>query len=444
MNVGAPDPGFDTLALARSGVAAKAAAFVGLAIAGWCLGLLAWGEGRWPAVAVMVPLFWILAPTRWFAGAVGAAYAMATVRFLPALGGTWFASTAVGYALWAAIGLISGGLFALCWPRKSTHARVIAACVILLLAGLLLSVVVPGHAIVGWGYVLQGRGWFGVAAMFVATAALGWGLRVGLPARWPGRGWVAWPLLAALVVLVAVGAEKPDPKAGRVAGQVGSLNTAWGPYPEPGTMEVIRRVTKIGEATETLAGGEGRLVTVVFPEAIIGSYESSLFPVLENEIFYRTRQTGQTVVLGADVMIGRGLYQNAAIILRPDGTSSWIAARQSAPFGQWRPWSPEFHIPSDWLAPSVVALGAGVRARIMFCHEEYMPILHLLSEAREDHNLVIAISNLWAASDGVANTVQSAHTEGMARLFGRPWIRSVNSAAVARPVLANTGIMEFN
>lgn len=62
----------------------------------------------------------------------------------------------------------------------------------------------------------------------------------------------------------------------------------------------------------------------------------------------------------------------------------------------------------------------------MFCYEEYIPALHLLNEAYDDHNLVIVMANGWAAANLTASDVQAAHSEGMARLFGRRYLRAEN------------------
>ena len=94
---------------------------------------------------------------------------------------------------------------------------------------------------------------------------------------------------------------------------------------------------------------------------VIGRYAPSLFDAIDLEILRKIKVTGQTVVIGADVMIGNSRYANAAIVLRPDGSSSWIAARQTTPLAQWEPWNDKFHFPADWLGPSVVTLGVGSR-----------------------------------------------------------------------------------
>jgi len=400
---------------------------VGLMVAAATLGWLAWPTA--PALAVLIPLVWALSPSRWSAAGVGAFYVLSAARFLPDMAGRWFDSVPVGIALLLGIGLVAALVYGSLWRRRWTPLTLASAAVALLLLTMVGAVVLPGHMLVGWGFLLPGWGWFGVACMFIVTPLLAVALAIWLPRRF-ARWWTPTAALGVVVLVVGVLGERPadSPTAGRLAGSVGAINTQWGEFPEPGSMEVIQRIMKIGQAAQQLAGGEGGLSTVVFPETVLGRYDPSLFPVIQMEIANRIKATGQTVVVGADVMSGPGRYLNAAIIVRPDGSTSWLSARQTTPVGQWRPWH-ALHMPADWLAPSVVELGPGIKARLMFCHEEYMPLLHLLSEAREPHNLVVGLANLWAASDALPNAVQSAHTEGMARLMGRRWVRAVNTAA---------------
>ena len=123
--------------------------------------------------------------------------------------------------------------------------------------------------------------------------------------------------------------------------------------------------------------------------------------------------------------------QKAALVFRADGSSSYVVARQPVPLAEWAPWREQGTYEIDWFANSVASIGGGVKARVVFCYEEYIPILHLISEAREEHNMVLVLANLWAASS-LADEIQRAHTEGMARLFRRPWVRAVNFPAPLR------------
>lgn len=398
------------------------------ATVGWLLAVAAFTPGSSPAIAVVLPLLWALSPSRLAAFSVTAAYHLGVVRFLPAFAGTWFDSQATGMALWLVQGGVSGAIWALFWQRRVTTVRVVAATVAVL-AFLLLSpaaAIVPGHPIVAWGFLMPDTAWFGVSLMFVASAVATWLVTVVIVRAPRYRSWMRPAAVVALAGLVWSIGDVPKPDSDRLAGRIGGVQTQLGPFPPYGSLEVMERLGKIGRATAQLASGDDGIQTVVFPETIIGLYDPSLYPAVELEILQPIRQTGQTVLLGADIVTAPGRLQTGALILRPDGSSNWLGARQAMLVAQWRPWDKRFHMPADWLAPSTVVVGGGVRARLIFCVEEWIPVLHLLSELREDHQVVIAMSNLWATNDPRAAYIQAVQSQGMASLFGRKLVRSVN------------------
>lgn len=407
------------------------AAFVGTTLA-----LLAWGPGRTPALAVLLPLLWLIAPSRMAAFVLTACYHLGVGRFLPEFAAVWFESTFLGFALWMGASLLAATAWTLCWPARSTYATVTASTI----AGLVLTlappfgVVLAGHPLVGWGFFASGTGWFGVALFFIVVLLWGVMFRVYLPAKNLKRlDWVKAGAVAACGVVLSAAGSIPTENGGRVVGNIGAVQSRWGEYPQLGSMEVMDRIGQIGSAVESLAGGEGELKTVVFAESVIGLYDPSLFPSIRREILNRTKETGQTVIVGADIEVGTNSLQKVALVLRPDGTSTYVSARQPVPVAEWAPWRSRHSFVVDWFSDSTVAIGGGARARIMFCYEEYMPVLHLMSEARGGHNMVISMSNLWASKDPLTNFVQGAHTEGMALLFRRHWLRAVNLPKPEKP-----------
>jgi hypothetical protein len=399
------------------GQAAEWAAAVAAGLLAWGLAVAAWGPGRTPAVALVLPVLWSLAPTRKAAVAVGFGY------------DSW------GPTIVTALlpGLAGAIVLGLTWTRTGSPWKLALATVAMLALLLVppMAAVLPGHPIVAAGFLLPRWGWMGVAAVFLFSPLAVVAVRVWARRRWPQARWLGPVAIAALAGAAYLSGQVPNPENGRLAGRVGAINTEWGKRPAR-IEEEVARIGKIGDAAQRLAGGDDGLDTVIFPESSIGSYDPSLFPVLDLEVLSRIRRTGQTVVIGADVMAGPKTVLNSALILRPDGTASSIAARQTPPLAAWRPWSSELHNPANWLGQSTAPVGGGVTARFMFGYEEYLAGLHLLSEAREEHQLVIAMANLWSTANPVANAVQSAHTEGMALLFGRRWVRSVNLPAAAK------------
>jgi hypothetical protein len=225
-------------------------------------------------------------------------------------------------------------------------------------------------------------------AFGTATAAAAFRIAVTVAHR-TGRAWLAISAAAAALAMFGV---VPDSEGGQRAGNVVGVRTAWGGFPPYGSIEAAERLRHIGVTLDARAA-EGAL-TLVYPEAILGLYDASVDDVIELEILKRIRRTGQTVVLGADVDDGVGRFRNIALVLRPDGSRSVVSARQTTPFAQWRPWSSVMHFPAQWLSSSTVTVSGNLSPRIMFCHEEWMPALHLVTEAREEHLIVIAMANL--------------------------------------------------
>lgn len=406
------------------------------ASAGWVYAVLAWAMYSSPSVALLLPLIWLSIPARAGAGLFVATYVAGVTRVLPAYAGGWFDSFALGLALWVAMAALCGLFWAALWPRQGAGKGHVATAAIGATLGALLppvALVMPGHPVAALGYLIEGGGWVALLAYF---CVIGWaatelrGLAEGNVLRWT-RG-----LAQPAVILVATGAlwvvgaklDGSDQTRGRLVGKWGAVRTEFGP-PPVNDDQAVDRIARIGRMVRSLAGGEDGLDVVVLPETILGVAEPGNLAVLRSEVLVGARAAKQTVVLGAVEPQGAGRFANLAMGFRPDGSTWKVAARQSVPVASWAPWSGHEHYPSDWLGPATAEVTPGVRARFMMCYEEWMPILHLMPEVIERQNLVIAMANRWSTSSPLASAIQSAHTEGMAKLFRRPWLRSENLPA---------------
>lgn len=408
---------------------------------GAVIAITSWGEYSSPAISLVLPLLWALSPSRLAAFALTFGYHLAVVRFLPPFAGVWFDSLFLGVLAWVGQGLLAASTWVALWPKRRAPMAVGLMTLAVLVVTLILpwaAVVPSGPPIMGLGYLLPKTGWLGVALFFAVTPVLAGQLarvaRIPKIGRLTGQ---ATAMTAAIVGAAFVGliGDKLDASVvarGRLVGRIGAIHTEWGRFPKSDS-EVISRIGKIGKTVQSLAGGQDGFDTVVFPETIIGLYEVGTSAVLKGSVLINSQAAGQTVVIGADLPLEKGRYQNVAIVFRPDGSTSYIAARQTPPVATWAPWLKDGHFPADWFANSTANVGGGIRARFMFCFEEYMPILHLLSEAREEQQMVIAMSNGWASRNPLSSAIQSGHTEGMAKLFGRQWIRAENRALPTDP-----------
>lgn len=194
--------------------------------------------------------------------------------------------------------------------------------------------------------------------------------------------------------------------------------TAWGAL--QGSDAVLQRVERMAAAAPP------NTTTHVWPESILGRYEPALEPVLEVELLRAAQQAGRTLVIGLDLPADDGRLLNAAVAFRPDGSRSAAIARQPAPLALWRPWRRADGFIADWGADNMLELPGGERAAVIFCYEEYIPLLYLLNEARDAPPLYLVLANAWAARHPSATSIQTLHSLGMARLFGRPYLKAEN------------------
>lgn len=392
---------------------------------GLCVGLVigigAWGGGRSPLLAVLLPIVISMAPSRWVATAIGIGYLMGVERTGPSYIGTWFdGNLLIGIAIWLGSSIIGGTVWALSWTSSTRPWRKALASALAWGLTLLppVAVLAMGHTTVAWGFLLPGWGWFGLGLSVLVPAGVIWAFSE-FPQR---RNLHITSVAVAGAVLFGVSFTFTPPNTRYIADLV-AVSTNWGPARDP--FEILRRVEKIGQTVRKL--GEERLAAaVIYPESILQTYDPALFPVLSKEVLMPAAETGQTVVLGMDLIDKDGNYQTVATAIYPDGRSATANARQTVPIALWKPWKDSGSFLTDWTASNTIQIKDGVKARIVFCYEEYIPILSLINEAKDEHNLVVVMANTWAAQDKVASAIQALHSEGIASMFGKAILRAEN------------------
>ncbi|WP_291517420.1 hypothetical protein [Acidovorax sp.] len=398
-------------------------AFIWL-VGGALLGIAAWGLYRTPLLAVMLPVLCFMAPRRACVFALALGYHLATVRFLPEYLLQWFSNYATAVLGWLALGIVSASVWTLCWTASEKRWRVALAAASGFVLSLLppFAVVLPGHPLVGWGFVMGGKHWFGVVFAIFITAYVATEIRV---ARSKAPRWLV-PYVAAMVIAgLGWGSFFQRQGDGREVQDTVAIHSGWGkpPTSQEQVIERIESVARIAKATSEL---QDRPRLLVFPETTLGRYDVTFGPVLRAELGSHVTAAGQSIVLGAEIDQPDGTAQNLAVVLRRDGTSDYIKQRQPALLSMWAPWKETGHFPADWLGNNILKIEDGLQARVIICYEEWIPALHLLNEALHPHNLVIAMANAWAAPSLTATQIQANHTEGMARLFGRKHLRAEN------------------
>jgi hypothetical protein len=127
-----------------------------------------------------------------------------------------------------------------------------------------------------------------------------------------------------------------------------------------------------------------------------------------------------------------GNFQTAALAFYPAGSSVTALTRQPVPIALWKPWNSTGSFLTNWRSSNILPFRSGIKARVIFCFEEYMPILSLLNEALDDHQMVIVLANTWASSSAETAAIQTQHSEAMAVLFGKRLIKAENRPKVAK------------
>lgn len=392
------------------------------AVVGAAIGFGAWGEGRLPFLAAALPFAIGISGSRARAFVMGLAYVLATERAGPAFMAAWFdGSFLTGAVLWLGSGVIGGLAWSLGWTSSSAPWRKAAASVLAWVVTLLppVAVVVMGHPIVAWGSIMEGTGWLGVLASVAAPAIFMWTF-----ARSP------WSLRTMTLLFIPVAGAVAGASVyaynaieTRFVGDIAAVSTNWGTAKD--AWEIIERIERIGRTNDRFAK-ETDVHVIIYPEAVIQRYEPALYQVLKMEIMDAAARAGQTIVLGADLPTKSGNLESGAIAFYPDGKTATAIARQPVPIALWKPWQASKSFLADWTANNILTLRDGVAARVIFCYEEYIPLLSLINEAKDAHNIVVAMANTWASKDQLGATIQSRHSEGMAKLFGKRLLRAEN------------------
>lgn len=391
------------------------------ALLGLSLGWAAWGEGRAPALAALLPFLLAVCRSRLQAFLVGMFYTSAVLRHAVEFIGSWFDnSLLIGGSAVLAYSVISGSIWALGWSRSDKAWRKALAVVIAWTVALMppATVGMPGHPLIAWGSILPGAGWVGVVLAVALPAGVVW----LIASHKPKAGYVAVGLSLAAVGLAMLGAVRYMPATSYGPGTV-AVSTEWGK--QDGVDDVLQRVASMGQMAKQLAQ-QDKPTTVIWPESILGNYDPALYPVLDIELLSAARASGQAHIIGMDLPDKNQRYENAAVAFYPDGRTARAVARQPAPMSLWKPWRTTDTYIADWSASNMLPVSNTMQGAFIFCYEEYLPVLYLMNEAQGQVDLYVAIANTWAAKNPEASEIQTQHSLGMARLFGRMYVKAEN------------------
>ncbi|MDB5861701.1 MAG: hypothetical protein JWQ76_5390 [Ramlibacter sp.] len=382
---------------------------------GLLLGWAAWGENRAPLLALLLPFLVATRASRHEAALIAAGYALGLLRLHGAFVARWFADDAwLGGGVMLICACITSAVWSFGWSAAASGLaramRMLTAWLLALLPPAALAA--PGHPLVAIGYMLPSTGWCGVAASALLAAAAGY-----IGPRRPASIANAFMCTAA-IVLAGTGVSLAHVQNARQPQGIVGMTTHWGAL--QGVDDALARLQRMGVSAKRRPSA-----IVLWPESVIGRYEPGMQPVLELELLQASRRGGETQVVGMDLAMPDGRLMSAAVAFRPDGSIETAVARQPAPLALWRPWLIERTFVADWGASNMLRLDEANQAAVIFCYEEYVPVMYLINELRNRPTLYFAIANTWAAPSNAA-AIQTWHSLGMARLFGRSYYKAEN------------------
>lgn len=392
------------LAICRNALLALTAAACGFAWGHQSLSFLI-------VLAVAVPLLWGMAGNRWAAGAIALSYYLAASHGLPLGVGLFFAESApgwFGWALWAAVGLVNGALWAAFWhgtKRRRAWGAVAAIAVTAL----------PPVGLVGWANPLTASGWLFPNMGFVGLTLTG-GLAAALAIRhWPVIGMLAGAALVANIsasvwpkshALGLTSWSAQDTQFQRLqSGSVGQLNV---------------RVQFVMDLAQRLQPGQ----VVVLPETVLPANKPavSFAWLLMGDVAEQLKAKGATILVGTELSKPGRATENVLVVLGDDAAKP-LVQRVPVPIGMWRPWDKETFA-ADPLSSGVGQL-RGHQVAFSICYEQLLVFPVLFSMARSP-DVLVGAANVWWARNTNIPTIQGQALDAWGRLFGVPVVRATN------------------
>ncbi|WP_320202191.1 conjugal transfer protein TraB (plasmid) [Agrobacterium sp. rho-13.3] len=389
-----------------------------LIIASIACGRIGWsGEVSLLPVAMIFPLLWAMAPSRYNAALVAAGYFLAASRGLPqGVANFYAADLCPGLALWVMASASFVIVHAVFWTKNRNEdasgrigtdaARVVRCLMVMVLMAL------PPFGITGWAHPLTAAGvlfpawgWWGLFAM--AT-----GLTVMTTRFWPA----AAIILGGLWLWSAAswtGPRLPDAWVGVDLEQAHNLGRDGSLTYHRALIATMRRRIAAHPDTDV----------VVLPESALGFWTPTVARVWQQGL----RGSDLTVIAGAAVVDPKG-YDNVMVAISADAAKVLYRERMPVPGSMWQPWLPWTGqvggARADFFGNTVVEV-EGVRIAPLICYEQLIlwPVLQSMLHAPQ---VIIAVGNGWWTKNTSIVAIQKASVAAWARLFGLPVIMAFN------------------
>ncbi len=369
-------------------------------------------------VAMIFPLLWALAPSRYNAALVATGYFLAASRGLPQGVANFYATDRwPGLALWVTASASFVIVHAVFWTKPrcgntpgtegTDEARGLRYLAVMVLMAL------PPFGITGWahpltaaGVLFPGWGWWGLFAM--AT-----GLTVMTTRFWPA----AAIILGGLWLWSAAswtGPRLPDAWVGVDLEQAQNLG-------RDGSLLYHRDL--IATVRRTIAGKPDVHVAVL-PESALGLWTPTVARVWQEGL----RGSDVTVIAGAAV-IDAGGYDNVMAAISAHEAKVLYRERMPVPGSMWQPWlrwtGHGGGARAEFFGNPVVEVDE-LRIAPLICYEQLIlwPVLQSMLHSPE---VIVAVGNGWWTQSTSIVDIQKASVAAWARLFALPVVMSFNT-----------------
>ena len=337
--------------------------------------------------------------------------------------------TSLGAFLW----LLHALILAAPWAMLHLGGRASPGIALRVAAVLAITLLLPPWAIVQWGHpitaageLFPGSGWLGLAVV------VGVGLALASFARGAIVPWAKAIALFAVALCVTCQLHYAPPPMPR--GWVAIDTTRPTERAEactPASLAVSSALTRRAHA-ELVAGAK----VIVLPEGAAG-----IWTMCEAYWWRELNATAQD--LGATVLVGAlrptclesptkclvpgeakaTSYTNSLVVL--GASAAAINARVPVPVLSWHPWRVPGHVRAH--AGIGVHSVAGRRVAVLFCYEEMVPSLALVSFIASRPEVLVTVANHWWAHPRMTRpATQGRFSQSIARLFGVPLLRASN------------------
>lgn len=379
------------------------------------IGLLVWSQPVDPPGGMfwlaLLPLMWLLAPTR-FAGFA------AVLSYHLAAGPTTAAAAAGYFPQWSALACVAVYLaFALAlslpWALLDVRREVAPGRRLLALAAVVLISVAPPvgvisawHPLLAAAWVYPGGGWLALAIVLAAWGAVAWRPRIT-------TGVLSTAAMGAIALATSWGYTEPSAPPRLLA-----LDQAVARAPTFAAFGM--KLEQLNTQLRELARPPGSVV--VLPETAIEEWKPSVQAMVS--VALRQRLLDGPLLAGTMVRDASGSW-GAAVLIQHDGPATIVRSRQPLVLGLWHPWDPVDHYSANWLHPEVMEV-AGERASIRLCSEEFPLFWTLVDQIVDRPTVMIVMGSHYWSNTIMHDVTQSRHGRAAARLFGIPIVRAIN------------------